>query len=146
MRSFCTAKASLILSTKNTSVFGYKVVKHLTSWLLNELVKLTMLWTTEPRPLFKREAKSKMSMLLLLMCSQWLKKKFQSYLLVLYFLSSLSELSSLELELEEPELELSELNPVGFVRSTLSASAATSGLSLWKFISAMSSELALICE
>ena len=38
-----TAKAFLIFSTKNTSVFGYKVVKHLTSRPLNELVKLTML-------------------------------------------------------------------------------------------------------
>ena len=28
---------------KKFSVFGYKVVKHLTSWPLNELVKLTML-------------------------------------------------------------------------------------------------------
>ena len=27
----CTAKASLIFSTKNISVFDYKVVKHLTS-------------------------------------------------------------------------------------------------------------------
>ena len=27
----CSAKASLIFSTKNFSVFGYKVVKHLTS-------------------------------------------------------------------------------------------------------------------
>ena len=34
---------------KNFSVFGYKVIKHLTSWPLNELVKLTMLWTTGPR-------------------------------------------------------------------------------------------------
>ena len=40
-------KASLIFSTKkNISVFGYKVVKHLTSWPLNKLVKLRMLWTT----------------------------------------------------------------------------------------------------
>ena len=39
-------KASLIFSTK--SVFGYKVIKHLRSRLLNELVKLTMLWTTGP--------------------------------------------------------------------------------------------------
>ena len=43
MRSFRIAKASLIFSTKNISVIGYKVVKHLTSSLLNELVKLTML-------------------------------------------------------------------------------------------------------
>ena len=49
MISFCLAKASLIVSTKNISVFGYKVVNHLTSWPLNELVKLTMLWTTGPR-------------------------------------------------------------------------------------------------
>ena len=33
---------------KNISAFGYKVIKHLTSWPLNELVKLTMLWTTGP--------------------------------------------------------------------------------------------------
>ena len=46
MRSFCSAKASLIFSTKNISLFCYKVVKHLTSLPLNELVKLTMLWTT----------------------------------------------------------------------------------------------------
>ena len=31
VRSFCSAKASLIFSTKNISVFHYKVVKHLTS-------------------------------------------------------------------------------------------------------------------
>ena len=31
VRRFCSAKASLIFSTKNISVFGYKVVKHLTS-------------------------------------------------------------------------------------------------------------------
>ena len=31
VRNFCSAKASLILSTKNISVFGYKVVKHLTN-------------------------------------------------------------------------------------------------------------------
>ena len=49
MRSFCSVKASLIFSTKNISVFDCKVVKHLTSWPLNELAKLTMLWTTGPR-------------------------------------------------------------------------------------------------
>ena len=48
VRSFCIAKASLNFSTKKFCVFGYKVVKHLTSWPLNELVKLTMLWTTGP--------------------------------------------------------------------------------------------------
>ena len=41
-------KASLIFSTKNISEFGYKVVKHLKSWPPNEIVKLTMLWTTLP--------------------------------------------------------------------------------------------------
>ena len=33
---------------KNFSVFGYKVIKHLTTWPLNELVKLTLLWTMGP--------------------------------------------------------------------------------------------------
>ena len=34
---------SHLFNKKKFSVFGYKVVKHLTSWPLNELVKLTML-------------------------------------------------------------------------------------------------------
>ena len=46
--AFAVQKPFLIFSTKNISVFGNKVVKHLTSWPLNELVKLTMLWTTGP--------------------------------------------------------------------------------------------------
>ena len=48
MRSFCSAKAFLIFSTKNITVFGYKVLKHLMNWPLNELFKLRMLWTTGP--------------------------------------------------------------------------------------------------
>ena len=62
----------------------------------------------------------------------WLKSYSRAitYLLLRYLGSSLSDVSSLELELEEPELELSELNPVGFERSIVSAIAATSGLSL----------------
>ena len=43
LRSFCTAKATLMFSTKNFNEVGYKVKKHLTSWPLNELVKLRML-------------------------------------------------------------------------------------------------------
>ena len=31
VRSFCSAKASLIFATKNNSVFAYKVIKHLMS-------------------------------------------------------------------------------------------------------------------
>ena len=33
---------------KKFNIFGYKAIKHLTSWPLNELVKLRMLWTTGP--------------------------------------------------------------------------------------------------
>ena len=36
------------LFNKKFSVFAYKGVKQLMSWPLNELVKLTMLWTTGP--------------------------------------------------------------------------------------------------
>ena len=43
-----------LFSAKNISVFGYKVVKHLTSWPLNVLVKLTMLWTTGSCSLFSK--------------------------------------------------------------------------------------------
>ena len=42
-------KSFFHFSTKNISVFGNKVKKHLTSWPLNELIKLTMLWKTGPR-------------------------------------------------------------------------------------------------
>ena len=41
--SLIFAKASHIMSTKNISVFGYKVVKDLTSRPLNKFVQLTML-------------------------------------------------------------------------------------------------------
>ena len=47
--SFCGAKASLIFPTKNISVFGNEVAKHLASWPQNEFITLTMLWTTGPR-------------------------------------------------------------------------------------------------
>ena len=57
VRSFCSAKASLIFSTKNITVFCYKVVKHLMRWPLNELVKLTMLWTTGPRKANRKSQK-----------------------------------------------------------------------------------------
>ena len=40
------------LFNKNISVFGYKVVEHLTSSPHNELVKLTVLWTTGDRPFY----------------------------------------------------------------------------------------------
>ena len=42
---------------KNFSVFGYKALKHLTGWPLNELVKLTTLWTTGPRCLYSRPSR-----------------------------------------------------------------------------------------
>ena len=43
VRSFYNTKASLIFSTKNISVFGYKIVKHITSSPLKEHARLTML-------------------------------------------------------------------------------------------------------
>ena len=46
--AFAVQKFFLIFSTKNIGVFGYKIVKHLTSWTLNELLKGMMLWTTGP--------------------------------------------------------------------------------------------------
>ena len=46
--AFALQKILSFFSTKNIPVFGYKVVKHLTSWPLNELVNLTMPWTTGP--------------------------------------------------------------------------------------------------
>ena len=48
MRKHALQKLFSFFSTKKFSVFGYKVLKHFTNWPLNELVKLTMLWTTGP--------------------------------------------------------------------------------------------------
>ena len=47
--AFEVQKLLSFFQQKKISVFGNKVLKHLTSWPLNELVKLTMLWTTEHR-------------------------------------------------------------------------------------------------
>ena len=47
--AFALQKLLSFFSTKNIGVFGYKVVKRLTSWPLNGLIKLLMLWTTGPR-------------------------------------------------------------------------------------------------
>lgn len=66
----------------------------------------------------------------------WQRFKYHLLLLDFWESSSESELSqvlhSLELELDDPELELSELKPVGLFRSTLSAMAATSERSFYK--------------
>ena len=52
--AFAVQKLVSFFQQENISVFGNKVLKHLTSWPLNELVKLTMLWTTGPRPVAPR--------------------------------------------------------------------------------------------
>ena len=49
MSILCHAKDSHILSTKNYSVFAYKVSINLTSCGLNDDVKLTKFCTTGPR-------------------------------------------------------------------------------------------------
>ena len=43
MRGFCSAKASLIFSTRDFGVFGNRVAKHLAGWPLGELVGLAVL-------------------------------------------------------------------------------------------------------
>ena len=55
VRSFCSAKSFSHFFNKNISIFVVKVVKHLMSWPLNELVKLTMLWTTGPWTIMKTQ-------------------------------------------------------------------------------------------
>ena len=49
MRTLCIAKDSHILSTKNNSVFVTLADICLTNLCLNDIVKLTMLWTTGSR-------------------------------------------------------------------------------------------------
>ena len=67
-KAFAVQKLFSSLQQKNFSVFGYKVVKHLTSWPLNELFKLTMLWTTGPW-LLKVSA----------VYASWMANSFKSY-------------------------------------------------------------------
>ena len=47
--SFCSAKATHIFSAKNIRILYIEVSKTVNEMTLNELVKLTMLWTTGPR-------------------------------------------------------------------------------------------------
>ena len=49
MSSFCSAKATHIFSAKNLRILYIESAKIVNKMTLNELVKLTMLWTTGPR-------------------------------------------------------------------------------------------------
>ena len=49
VRSFCTAKASLIFFNKKYWCIRYKVILLFKSWPLSEPIMLTMLWTSGPR-------------------------------------------------------------------------------------------------
>ena len=49
--SFCSAKATHIFSAKNIRILYIESTKAVNEMTLNELVKLTMLWTTGPRML-----------------------------------------------------------------------------------------------
>ena len=46
--SFCSAKATHIFSAKNIRILYIESVKTVNEMTLNELVKLTTLWTTGP--------------------------------------------------------------------------------------------------
>ena len=48
--SFCSAKATHIFSAKNIRILCIESAKTVNKMTLNELVKLTTLWTTRPRP------------------------------------------------------------------------------------------------
>ena len=49
MSSFCSAKATHIFSAKNIRILYIESAKTVNEMTLNELVKLTTLWTTGPR-------------------------------------------------------------------------------------------------
>ena len=59
MRSFCSAKAPHIFSAKNISTLDFRRTRRLNESLINDFVKLTMLWTTGPRLLQKKIVTSK---------------------------------------------------------------------------------------
>ena len=51
LSSFCSAKATHIFSAKNIRILCIESTKTVNEMTLNELVKLTTLWTTGPRTL-----------------------------------------------------------------------------------------------
>ena len=51
LSSFCSAKAIHIFSAKNIRILYIKSAKTVNEMTLNELIKLTTLWTTGPSPL-----------------------------------------------------------------------------------------------
>ena len=48
MREIFSKLFSFFQRNISVNLVWYKVIKHLSSWSLNELIKLTMLWTTRP--------------------------------------------------------------------------------------------------
>ena len=55
--SFCSAKATHIFSAKNIRILYIEFAKRVNEMTLNELVKLTTLWTTGPC-IFVKEKKN----------------------------------------------------------------------------------------
>ena len=53
--SFCSAKATHIFSAKNIKILYIESAKTVNEMTLNELVKLTTLWTTGPRIFYEQE-------------------------------------------------------------------------------------------
>ena len=49
MSSFCIAKATHIFAAKNINVFESTLATTVNEFIINRLIKLTMLWTTEAR-------------------------------------------------------------------------------------------------
>ena len=75
--SFCSAKATRIFSAKNIRTLCIESTKTVNEMTLNELVKLTTLWTTGPRTL---KEKKKNTLWTSAWSSSWKKKKrFELY-------------------------------------------------------------------
>ena len=63
--SFCSTKATHIFSAKNIRILCIESTKTVNKMTLNELVKLTMLWTTGPRYFHTSHRQSSQNVLLL---------------------------------------------------------------------------------
>ena len=106
---------------QNISVFGNKVVKHITSWPLNQLVKLTMLWTTGPSCILEKKGLGHTYIFLIDYIRKHSDLSYHNFLLDLNFQTQFSEktitnTSSLTLTSQPVYISLRfQLRPITFV-------------------------------
>ena len=115
MSSFCSAKATHIFSAKNIRILYIESAKTVNEMTLNELVKLTTLWTTGPRILLyicRRIGKSCAGFIYLFIYFSFRKDPFFLIFYTSIFLQTIRDCNCAEGQCEAGEKYAEELEDV----------------------------------